>query len=70
VAKEAVLLDKQTGATSFPVSVTSPSFIGALTGNADTATSLTNFVISTYTIAANKGVRIKYPAYAPVLISC
>ena len=30
VAKEAVLLDKQTSATSFPVSVTAPSFIGNL----------------------------------------
>jgi len=42
----------------------------SLTGNADTATSLTNFVVSTHTIAASKGVRIKYPSYAPVLISC
>lgn len=38
IVKEAVLLDKQTGATSFPVSVTAPKFIGALTGHADSAT--------------------------------
>ena len=48
-------------------------YAAAFKGNADsatTATSLSNFVVSTYTIAAGKGVRIKYPSYAPVLISC
>ena len=38
VAREAVLLNTD-GTSSFPVSVTAPKFIGALQGNADTATS-------------------------------
>ena len=40
VAREAVLLNTD-GTSSFPVSVTSPKFIGALQGNADTATKTT-----------------------------
>jgi hypothetical protein len=38
-------------------------------GNATTATSLTNFVVSTTTLKANKGVRITYPSQVPVIIS-
>jgi len=52
---------------------TSDAFTVPYAINADsatTATSLTNFVVSTYTIVASKGVRIRYPSYAPVLISC
>ncbi len=37
IAREAKILDTN-GTTSFPVSVTAPKFIGALQGNADTAT--------------------------------
>lgn len=40
VAREAVLLNTD-GTSSFPVSVTAPKFIGALQGNADTATKAT-----------------------------
>lgn len=49
---------------------TSDAFTVPYATSADNATSLTNFVVSTYTIAAGKGVRIKYPSHAPVLISC
>ena len=41
-----------------------------ITGNAATATQLSNFVVSTYTIPVSKGVRIQYPIHAPVIISC
>jgi len=53
IAKEAVLLDKQTGATSFPVSVTSPLFIGNLQGNADSATTASKLTAITSTDAAS-----------------
>ena len=39
IAREVTLLNS-TGTSSFPVSVTSPKFIGALQGNADTATNV------------------------------
>ena len=44
-------------------------FNGNLTGNADTADALNDFVVSKYSIPAATGVRIQYPTYAPVLIS-
>ena len=49
---------------------TSDAFTVPYATSAGTATSLTNFVVSTYTITASEGVRIKYPQNAPVLISC
>lgn len=35
-----------------------------------TVLALTNFKVSKYTIPGGKGVRITYPSYSPVLISC
>lgn len=48
------------------------TIVSNLDGNAvtaTTATKLTDFVVSTHTIPAGKGVRIQYPEYEPVLIS-
>lgn len=57
IIREAKILDTN-GTTSFPVSVTAPKFIGALQGNADTATKATqdsdgNTINSTYYKASN-----------------
>lgn len=58
-----------TNATPAWFEVEGDIYAAAFKGNADTATSLTNFVVSTYTLQPQKGVRIQYPAHQPVLIS-
>ena len=57
-----------TGASgTWGISVTGSS--GSCTGNAATASALTNFVVSEYALVVSKGVRITYPGSVPVLIS-
>lgn len=53
VAREAILLNTN-GTTSFPVSVTAPTFIGALTGNASNATTFGDDSLKVYVTAGNE----------------